>query len=107
MLVGNVYLFFFFFKQKTAYEIGTGDWSSDVCSSDLIADLTFPDASFTADIGSNHRQIVFTNTTNDEATGFIWDFGDGNSAEVGLDNRDTTYQYSADEIGRASCRERV
>ena len=28
-------LFFFFFKQKTAYEIGTGDWSSDVCSSDL------------------------------------------------------------------------
>ena len=23
--------FFFFFKQKTAYEIGTGDWSSDVC----------------------------------------------------------------------------
>ena len=28
---------FFFFKQKTAYEIGTGDWSSDVCSSDLGA----------------------------------------------------------------------
>ena len=27
--------FFFFSKQKTAYEIGTGDWSSDVCSSDL------------------------------------------------------------------------
>ena len=26
---------FFFFKQKTAYESGTGDWSSDVCSSDL------------------------------------------------------------------------
>src|SRR5881394_1470137 len=28
-------LFFFFFKQKTAYEIGWCDWSSDVCSSDL------------------------------------------------------------------------
>ena len=26
-----------FFQQKTAYEIGTGDWSSDVCSSDLEA----------------------------------------------------------------------
>ena len=25
----------FFFKQKTAYEISYGDWSSDVCSSDL------------------------------------------------------------------------
>src|SRR5213082_76632 len=32
MLVTN---FFFFFKQKTAYEIVSGDWSSDVCSSDL------------------------------------------------------------------------
>ena len=27
---------FFFFKQKTAYEMLSGDWSSDVCSSDLI-----------------------------------------------------------------------
>src|SRR5580658_10723817 len=27
--------YFFFFKQKTAYEI-QGDWSSDVCSSDLL-----------------------------------------------------------------------
>src|SRR6059036_4337173 len=27
--------FFFFFKQKTAYEITYGDWSSDGCSSDL------------------------------------------------------------------------
>src|SRR6056300_1022338 len=26
---------FFFFKQKTAYEISACDWSSDVCSSDL------------------------------------------------------------------------
>jgi hypothetical protein len=30
---------FFFFKQKTAYEIVSGDWSSDVCSSDLAAPL--------------------------------------------------------------------
>src|ERR1043166_4293208 len=27
---------FFFFKQKTAYEIPKRDWSSDVCSSDLL-----------------------------------------------------------------------
>ena len=27
---------FFFFKQKTAYEIQFGDWSSGVCSSDLV-----------------------------------------------------------------------
>ena len=30
-----MYIFFFFFKQKTAYEIYQCDWSSDVCSSDL------------------------------------------------------------------------
>src|SRR3546814_4669619 len=29
--------FFFFFKQKTAYEMRISDWSSDVCSSDLAA----------------------------------------------------------------------
>src|SRR3546814_7783546 len=27
---------FFFFKQKTAYEMRISDWSSDVCSSDLL-----------------------------------------------------------------------
>src|SRR3546814_7186063 len=30
---------FFFFKQKTAYEMRISDWSSDVCSSDLPARL--------------------------------------------------------------------
>src|SRR3546814_1259026 len=30
-------LVFFFFKQKTAYEMRISDWSSDVCSSDLAA----------------------------------------------------------------------
>src|SRR3546814_14665060 len=33
---------FFFFKQKTAYEMRISDWSSDVCSSDL--NLGTPDA---------------------------------------------------------------
>ena len=32
----NETLVFFFFKQKTAYEVVSRDWSSDVCSSDLI-----------------------------------------------------------------------
>src|SRR3546814_17775277 len=30
------YVFVFFFKQKTAYEMRISDWSSDVCSSDLV-----------------------------------------------------------------------
>src|SRR3546814_9407040 len=31
--------FFFFFKHKTAYEMLISDWSSDVCSSDLLSNL--------------------------------------------------------------------
>src|SRR3546814_5455404 len=34
MLLCDCFLFFFF-KQKTAYEMRISDWSSDVCSSDL------------------------------------------------------------------------
>src|SRR3546814_3989667 len=30
---------FFFFKQKTAYDMRISDWSSDVCSSDLVTGL--------------------------------------------------------------------
>src|SRR3546814_6605002 len=37
MLCVIVLLCFFFFKQKTAYEMRISDWSSDVCSSDLAA----------------------------------------------------------------------
>src|SRR5210317_2479220 len=39
MLIFILFLVFFFFKQKTAYEISECDWSSDVCSSDLEQDL--------------------------------------------------------------------
>src|SRR3546814_4735980 len=36
MFVLFLIVFFFFFKQKTAYEMRISDWSSDVCSSDLV-----------------------------------------------------------------------
>src|SRR3546814_3691533 len=35
MYISFVFFLFFFFKQKTAYEMRMSDWSSDVCSSDL------------------------------------------------------------------------
>src|SRR6059036_4154925 len=41
-------MFFFFFKQKTAYEITYGDWSSDVCSSDLPDTALSPTGGATA-----------------------------------------------------------
>src|SRR3546814_3491909 len=48
---------FFFFKQKTAYEMRISDWSSDVCSSDLVARA--------AGFGGNVRML--TNSWQDEA----------------------------------------
>src|SRR3546814_1148012 len=38
LYVYGCFLVFFFFKQKTAYEMRISDWSSDVCSSDLRVD---------------------------------------------------------------------
>src|SRR3546814_9552964 len=38
MFVEILLCVFYFFKQKTAYEMRISDWSSDVCSSDLIVD---------------------------------------------------------------------
>src|SRR3546814_2619156 len=35
--IGGLYGTFYFFKQKTAYEVRISDWSPDVCSSDLKA----------------------------------------------------------------------
>src|SRR3546814_8145360 len=57
---------FFFFKQKTAYEMRISDWSSDVCSSDLIADDGFESAenrierraqAINREIAGKHRAI--------------------------------------------------
>src|SRR3546814_11097859 len=36
MVLVSLVFVFFFFKQKTAYEMRISDWSSDVCSSDLV-----------------------------------------------------------------------
>src|SRR3546814_1373078 len=41
-----VFVLFFFFKQKTAYEMRISDWSSDVCSSDLFGAAPHADAGF-------------------------------------------------------------
>src|SRR3546814_8820845 len=44
-------MFFFFFKQKTAYEMRISDWSSDVCSSDL------PDHRHPGRLDSGHHPV--------------------------------------------------
>src|SRR3546814_3391946 len=42
MIVVIYSVIFFFFKQKTAYEMRISDWSSDVCSSDLDKNFKIP-----------------------------------------------------------------
>src|SRR3546814_20191747 len=55
-----MYVFvFFFFKQKTAYEMRISDWSSDVCSSDL---LRVADREFGADFGFDRGAIACIDT---------------------------------------------
>src|SRR3546814_1588994 len=58
MVTWLILSFFFFFKQKTAYEMRISDWSSDVCSSDLLAprsDSHPPSQCFTPVIGLIRR----------------------------------------------------
>src|SRR3546814_11074092 len=45
----------FFFKQKTAYEMRISDWSSDVCSSDLLSDGRITDPGEIEPAGGRRR----------------------------------------------------
>src|SRR3546814_4745527 len=60
---------FFFFKQKTAYEMRISDWSSDVCSSDLIirGRIGFDGLLMSDDLGMHALQGSFA----DRARGVI------------------------------------
>src|SRR3546814_1476420 len=87
----------FFFKQKTAYEMRISDWSSDVCSSDL---LRIDQLAFVP------RRILL----HDVAVGLV---AVGAEAEARLFQRVADIEVRpaelvvAKQIGRASCRERV
>src|SRR3546814_14752858 len=114
-----MYLFFFFFKQKTAYEMRISDWSSDVCSSDLIVQIDHRGPGALAALVLHplpvifafmeiivvraemlaggvalalHRLAVFAGDAEQIGDGFV------DRADVG--------RPAAHEIGRASCRER-
>src|SRR3546814_11812586 len=52
-------MYFFFFKQKTAYEMRISDWSSDVCSSDLKGGFDADGPLFAERArGAEHLQLV-------------------------------------------------
>src|SRR3546814_8919132 len=91
-----VFVVFFCFKQKTAYEMRISDWSSDVCSSDLGRMATF--AAQHVDCRQHVRRAV-----------------EQRAVEVEQHHarkcraRESWFQLPIphSQIGRASCRERV
>src|SRR3546814_10071628 len=100
-------VFLFFIMQKTAYEMRISDWSSDVCSSDLLA--------------GERLQLRFERI---DARGQVDHRGVGARAFAGgVVGRDLAFEkgraaaredrtldrphFLFEQIGRASCRERV
>src|SRR3546814_10913000 len=58
-----MFVFFFFFKQKTAYEVRISGWSSDVCSSDLPDEYQkkkMPDRSTQRSVSEADMEIEWT-----------------------------------------------
>src|SRR3546814_5327552 len=75
---------FFFFKQKTAYEMRISDWSSDVCSSDLgLVGRIYEAGPNTANVLllTDPENIVPVRRTRDNVAGISTGRGDG-SLEV-------------------------
>src|SRR3546814_7833463 len=62
---------FFFFKQKTAYEMRISDWSSDVCSSDLAGAARIVAVDVVDDKLALARQLGATDTFNAAEEGAV------------------------------------
>src|SRR3546814_1377845 len=92
------WLSFFFFKQKTAYEMRISDWSSDVCSSDLLVGLAVAIGLIVAYDAAAIGQALL-------------DAGWGILLVVALHLPEILFSglgwRTLVKIGRASCRERV
>src|SRR3546814_3216271 len=81
----------FFFKQKTAYEVRISDWSSDVCSSDLL----------------DRRGAAVGEEDMGERVSVRGAGGDVDKPLRHFFGRAVGVVREDEQIGRASCRERV
>src|SRR3546814_2467669 len=92
-------IIYFFFKQKSAYDMRISDWSSDVCSSDLWRRYNMKDVllGLTAAIALSAVPLAYGQSQDDEPLDEI----SFPSEEMPPADADSA------EIGRASCRERV
>src|SRR3546814_6701848 len=90
-----VYCKFFFFKQKTAYEMRISDGSSDVCSSDLTI------------FGKRDLPLVVAARHAVDLADRLVAFVDEQQSVLGQIFEQCGRRLTRQEIGRASCRERV
>src|SRR3546814_8399156 len=94
-LYGVFSFLIFFFKQKTAYEMRISDWSSDVCSSDLLEIVPAADL---RDEVARARFVDAVQAVAPQVSGVPVTIVEAGRAVV---------IAFAQEIGRASCRESV
>src|SRR3546814_3912614 len=94
-----MFVLFFFFKQKTAYEMRISDWSSDVCSSDLML---------------RRPHLMLTHFGRDVSVAILGQLIEPLDGILRFDNvlaliigKRLARTPRLDQIGRASCRERV
>src|SRR3546814_8654438 len=93
--------FFFFLKQKTAYEMRISDWSSDVCSSDL--------ASLRSQIAIVQQEPILFHRTLAENIAYARP-GASRAHVMQAARLASAHDFIMalpNEIGRASCRDRV
>src|SRR3546814_3694796 len=97
MIVCDSSVSFFFFKQKTAYEMRISDWSSDVCSSDLPR------------VERLEQLLHVADQARRAACAVRFDAGEVRRQRLDLEAVDADHGVAVieQEIGRASCRERV
>src|SRR3546814_10464924 len=89
--------FLFFFKQKTAYEMRISDWSSDVCSSDLIVHFCkYMDGLTMINLSGATTGAAFADVCISLA-----------SRNLSHSSQNLIELLKSNQIGRASCRERV
>src|SRR3546814_2954868 len=89
---------FFFFKQKTAYEMRISDWSSDVCSSDRLILMLVPESAAAEEArAAGSEQLLAVRGSVESLTGELRELTD-------VAHRDEVAR--AQQPGRASCRER-
>src|SRR3546814_1165508 len=98
---------FFFFEQKTAYEVRISDWSSDVCSSDLgCIDASSANICYPCNCLGSMSGRPSGNELGDNGFGAIMDLNGMAAVITGGESGIGAASAIQIEIGRASGRER-